>query len=99
MARSSGRQSIRDRVRQRAEENKHTGGSSYLKLPDGVGFLKVQKSTRQDPTLFDIIPFEVSKDCVVPDGKNKEMELKKGDLWYCRTIHREEPSKTKDKTI
>ena len=85
MARA-GRPSIRDRVRQRAEENKHTGGSGYLKLPEGVSFLKTQKSTRQDPTRLDIVPFEVSKDCVIPDGKSKEMDLQKGDLWYCRTI-------------
>lgn len=85
MARA-GRPSIRDRVRQRAEENKHTGGNSYLKLPEGVVFFKVQKSTRQDPTRLDIVPFEISKDCIIPDGKSKEMELQKGDLWYCRTI-------------
>lgn len=85
MARA-GRPSIRDRVRQRAEENKHTGGSSYLKLPEGIGFFKVQKSTRQDPTRLYIVPFEVSKTCIIPDGKGKEMELQKGDLWYCRTI-------------
>lgn len=85
MARND-RRSMRDKIRERAEDNKYSGGSGYLKLPEGIGFLKLTKSTRNDPTVLDIVPYEVQADCVVHDGKAKEMELFKGDRWWVRTI-------------
>lgn len=81
------RTSIRDRVRERAEQNKHSGGSSYLQLPEGVKFFKVVKSTRNNPTLLDIVPFEFTKNTTIIDGKKaQEVDFLKGELWYCRTI-------------
>lgn len=80
--RSGRRTSLRDRVRERAESNKFTGGSSYIRLPEGVQFLKAKKGTMD----LDIIPYEVSIDGVVPDGKTKEIVHRKGDLEYARTI-------------
>lgn len=81
------RTSIRDRVRERAEQNKHSGGSSYLQLPEGVKFFKVVKSTRNNPTELDIVPFEFNKDTIIIDGKKaQDVDFKKGERWYCRTI-------------
>lgn len=80
------RRAMRDRVRERAEENKFSGGSSYIQLPEGKSFYKLTKSTRQAPTILDVLPYEVQQDGTYHDGKNKEITLRKGDLWWCRTI-------------
>lgn len=78
--------SMRDRIRQRAEANKSSGGSSYLSLPEGVTFYKLTKSTRNNPTILDIVPYEVTKDGKYHDGKFGEIELFKGDRWAYRTL-------------
>lgn len=85
--------SMRDRIRARAEDNKHTGGSSYIKLPEKVTFLKTEKGTYE----LDFVPYEVSQDCIVPDGKKGELTKKKGDFEFCRTIlvHRKLGSENK----
>ena len=77
------RASIRDRARQRAEENKFVGGSSYIRLPEGVEFFKPEKGNNE----LDIIPFEMTATKSIPDGKNGSLDLQKGDLWSCRTIY------------
>lgn len=69
------RPSLRDRVRQRAEEQRHTGGSSYIKLPPDVKFLQTHKGKME----LDILPYEVACDT------NPEAE--KGTLWYQRTFY------------
>jgi len=78
--------SMRDRLRDRAEANKSNGGSSYLTLPEGVVVTKLTKSTRNEPTILDIVPYEVQEDGVYHDGKFGEIELHKGDLFPYRTI-------------
>lgn len=80
--RSSRQSSIRDRARQRAEDNKFSGGASYLNLPDGVEFFKAKKGTNE----LDIVPYEVSADRIVPISLTKDMKLAKGDLNDRRTI-------------
>lgn len=72
--RSAARPSIRDRVRQRAEENKFKGGSSYIHLPEGVKFYSLDKGTHG----LNILPYEVTV--------NNHPEADAGELWYKRPI-------------
>ena len=65
--------SMRDRVRHRAETHRYTGGLDTLALPEGVDFYKPEKGTEE----FDIIPYRVSAD--------NHPEVKIGELWYERT--------------
>lgn len=74
-------QSLKDRVRQRAEEKEQTkkGGFSYISLPEKVEFFEIAKGTM----LVDIVPYEVKVD--------NHPVADRGELWYERTffIHRE----------
>src|SRR5574340_1066821 len=70
------RQERIDRNRQRAEDAKYTGGSDYIKLPDGVTLLKTKKGTME----LDFLQFEAAEDMVVPINFTKDIEYKKGDL-------------------
>ena len=67
--------SMRDRIRHRAESRKSAGGLSTLTLPDGVDFYKPDKGTCE----FDILPYRISVD--------NHPEVKKGELWYERTYY------------
>lgn len=63
------------RARERAEQRKnHGGGSDMLNVPEDVSFLEIKKATMD----LDILPYEVTVD--------NHPEVKKGDLWYQRTI-------------
>lgn len=78
--RSSARQSMRDRIRARAEEKSQSkgGGSSTVRLPEGRKFVELKKGT----TTLSIVPYEVRV--------NNHPMARKGELWYERTffIHR-----------
>ena len=77
MAKKSDRRSaLRDRVRHRADETKHSGGSSYIDLPDGVTFFRPEEGTVE----LDFLPYEVTKDVTVPISRTKDMDLAEGDL-------------------
>ena len=80
MARDDKRQSMRDRIRARAEEKSQSkaGGSSTVRLPEGRKFVETKKGTMTLP----IVPYEVKA--------NNHPMAKKGELWYERTffIHR-----------
>ena len=69
----------RDRVRGRAEEEKDNGGSSCIKLPDGVKFMETKEGTAK----INIVPYEVQ-------SYNHLDEVEKGDLWYRKKyfVHR-----------
>lgn len=78
--RSSARRAVsRDRVRGRAEEEKDSGGSSCIRLPDGKKFLQVKEGTVK----LDIVPYEVQ-------SYNHLDEVEKGELWYRKKyfVHR-----------
>jgi len=79
---SARRSSMRDKVRQRAEENKYSGGGGYLRLPEGIKFAKLKKGTNE----LDILPFEIKSAMTIPDTATKDMDLDAGDLWYQRSI-------------
>ena len=66
-------QSMRDRVRARAEKHKNQGGMDTLNLSEGVELYKAEKGTAE----FDVIPYVVSVDT--------HPEVKKGEVWYERT--------------
>lgn len=70
---SKGKESMRDRIRHRAESRRNTGGLDTLELPEGVELYKPEKG----PVEFDILPYRVSVDT--------HPEVKKGELWYERT--------------
>jgi hypothetical protein len=76
------RASLRDKARSRAEDNKFTGGSAYIRLPEGVTMIKPRAGTVN----WNVLPYEVSIPGVVPDGRNKEVVHVKGELEYVRTI-------------
>ena len=68
------RQSLRDKIRQRAKEKKNSrSGSNAIRLPDGKKFLDVKKGTM----FLDILPYEVTA--------TNHPEQNKGELWYERT--------------
>ena len=69
----SSQQSMKDRVRKRAETHKSRGGLDTLALPEGVELFKPEKGTIE----FDIIPYKVTAD--------NHPEVKKGEIWYERT--------------
>ena len=69
----SSQQSMKDRVRKRAEAHKNRGGLDTLALPEGVELFKPEKGTIE----FDIIPYKVTAD--------NHPEVKKGEIWYERT--------------
>jgi hypothetical protein len=79
--RSVKRVSLREKAKQRAEENKFTGGSSYIRLPDGCSFLKPKEGTNR----WDFLPYEVTIGGTVHDGKTKDVVHTVGDLEYVRT--------------
>jgi hypothetical protein len=66
-------ETMRDRIRHRAESRRNTGGLDTLELPEGVELYKPEKG----PVEFDILPYKVSVDT--------HPEVKKGELWYERT--------------
>lgn len=66
-------ETMRDRIRHRAESRRNTGGLDTLELPEGVELYKPEKG----PVEFDILPYRVSVDT--------HPEVKKGELWYERT--------------
>jgi hypothetical protein len=80
--RAARRGSMRDKVKTRAEDNKYTGGGGYIRPPDGVSFLSIEKGTVN----LDIVPFEIKEDMTIPDTAAKDMDLEAGDLWYQRTL-------------
>jgi len=69
----SSQQSMKDRVRKRAEVHKNRGGLDTLALPEGVELYKPEKGSVE----FDIIPYMVTAD--------NHPEVKKGEIWYERT--------------
>ncbi len=77
MGKKKSRSSIRDKVRQRAQDQENEGGqSTWLNLPEDseVEFFSPKKGTN----ILDIVPYEVSAE------NHKYMEP--GDLWYEKTI-------------
>lgn len=73
MIKKSTADSMRDRIRKRAEQRRNLGGLDTLTLPDGVELYKPEKGTVE----FDILPYRVTVDT--------HPEVKKGELWYERT--------------
>lgn len=67
-------ESMRDRVKKRANENKNKGAANMYKLPDGTEFYKPKKGSKN----LDIVPYRVSVD--------NHPEVAKGDLWFERTV-------------
>lgn len=76
------RNKARERARQQVEDNKFSGGNSYLKLPEGMRLIKLEKKTYD----FDILPFEIKKKRTVPDTVKREMDFDKGEIWWHRSI-------------
>ena len=66
-------ESMRDRIRRRAESRRNIGGLDTLQLPEGVELYKPEKG----PVEFDILPYVVSVD--------NHPEVKRGEQWYERT--------------
>ena len=67
-----GKESMRDKIRHRAESRRNIGGLTTLELPEGVELYKPEKG----PVEFDILPYVVSVD--------NHPEVKKGEQWYQR---------------
>jgi len=65
-------ESMRDKIRHRAESRRNLGGLDTLQLPEGVELYKPEKG----PVEFDILPYVVSVD--------NHPEVKKGEQWYQR---------------
>ncbi len=76
------RSKAREMAKKQAEENKYSGGSNYLKLPDDYTFLKIKKGTME----LDFIPFEIAKSKTVPDTPKRDLQFDEGDLWWHRSI-------------
>lgn len=76
------RSKAREMAKKQAEENKYSGGSNYLKLPDDYTFLKIKKGTME----LDFIPFEIAKSKTVPDTPKRDLQFDQGDLWWHRSI-------------
>lgn len=87
--RSTSRRAVsRDRVRGRAEEEKDNGGSSCIKLPDGVKFHEVKEGTQK----LNIVPYEVQ-------SYNHLDEVEKGELWYRKKYHVHRGVGVENKTV
>ena len=71
--RGAGKSSMRDKVRQRAEERESSGGGGWL-VGDGLSFFTPKKGTSN----FRILPYEVTAD--------DHPEVPAGELWYQRTV-------------
>lgn len=80
--------SFAQRIKQRAKEAEFSGGSSTVKLKDGVQFFKPKKGKNE----IMIIPFEMD----VPKNKDK-VEI--GDLWYRLPIETHYRVGAEDKTV
>jgi hypothetical protein len=82
------RERARERAKQSAEENKFSGGSSYLKMPEGMTFLKLEcdKGKSSVNMELDFLPFEVTSNRTVPDTPKRDYDLEKGDLEWHRSI-------------
>ena len=65
-------ESMRDKIRHRAESRRNLGGLTTLELPEGVELYKPEKGSVE----FDILPYVVSVD--------NHPEVKKGEQWYQR---------------
>lgn len=76
------RNKAREMAKKQAEENKYSGGSNYLKLPDDYTFLKIKKGTME----LDFLPFEITKSKTVPDTPKRDLQFEQGDLWWHRSI-------------
>lgn len=82
--------SMRDRVRQKAQEKKDSSSfSNYLRFPQGKekNMFKVKKETHY----LDIVPYTISDKnhpVVLSDAKKSEIKekdkIKVGDIWYSR---------------
>lgn len=68
----SSQQSMRDRVRQRAEAHRNQQGLSSLNLPEGVELYNRKKETVE----FNVIPYRITVD--------NHPDVKKGETWYRR---------------
>ena len=76
----SSRQSMRDKMRERATTREQSGrGGVKFNFPEGreVKFLKIDKACTKK---LDFIPYEITVD-------NHPSGVAKGDLWYQRTIY------------
>ena len=73
MKKTSMEDSMRDRIRKRAESRRNMGGLDTLALPEGVELYKPEKGVEE----FDIIPYKVTAE--------NHPEVKAGELWYERT--------------
>ena len=71
--RGAGKSSMREKVRQRAEERESSGGSGWL-VGDGLSFFSPKKGTVN----LRILPYEVTAD--------DHPEVPAGELWYQRTV-------------
>ena len=77
-SKSKSKSTMAERAKQRAKEregHRSGGGSGTLSLPDGVEYFKPDKKGKYK---LDILPYKVS-------SKNHP-EVKKGELWYQRTV-------------
>ena len=70
----SKRQSMRDKVRNRAEERESSTGLPWLTTGDSVEMFQPKKGRNK----FDILPYEVTVD--------NHPEQESGELWYQRTV-------------
>lgn len=68
------RQSMRDKIKKRADERESSGGGGFLHHPDGIDYYNYKKGTKR----LRIVPYEVTVDT------NPEMPA--GELWYQRTV-------------
>lgn len=71
--RGGGKSSMREKVRQRAEERESSGGGGWL-VGDGLSFFQPKKGTSN----FRILPYEVTAE--------DHPEVPAGELWYQRTV-------------
>lgn len=71
--RGGGKSSMREKVRQRAEERESSGGSGWM-VGDGLSFFQPKKGTSN----FRILPYEVTAE--------DHPEVPAGELWYQRTV-------------
>ena len=71
--RGAGKSSMREKVRQRAEERESSGGGGWL-VGDGLAFFSPKKGTSN----FRVLPYEVTAD--------DHPEVPAGELWYQRTV-------------
>ena len=68
------RTSMRDKVKNRAQERESTGGGGWLNIESDVEFFNPKKGRN----IFDILPYEVTVD--------NHPEVAAGELWYQRTV-------------